>query len=58
MKESKKIFIANKDCEEYNIQKGDKVEMVSALAIKFEVLNLRTKEYIQLSTTDFINIFK
>jgi hypothetical protein len=58
MKDNKKIFIANKDCEEHNIQKGDRVEMVSALAIKFEVLNLRTNEYIKLSTVEFINIFK
>ena len=58
MSNNKKFFIASVDNDEHNIKKGDKVEMVSALAIKFEVLNLRTNEYIKLSVADFIKIFK
>ena len=58
MSNNKKFFIASVDNDEYNIKKGDKIEMVSALGIKFEVLNLRTNEYIKLSVKDFIKIFK
>jgi len=56
---NKKIFIANKDCDEHNIEKDDKVELVNSLSPKsLEVLNTRTNEYIKLSISEFIKIFK